>query len=214
MISTLDCSLTERLDALRRGGIAALVSDDPSDCGLVAVAERIEPLTVAFLVRYGTGYLRVAILNADADRLNLPLMRGIDRTTHTQRYTVSVDAAEGITTGISAADRAHTIRLLADPDARDSDFCRPGHVVPIRVNAGATIAYEYPEAAVDLARLAGLRPAAVFTEVTDPVDIRLLDRSSLERFGREHQLPLLDIEELREAASAFGIRPPTLPAHR
>src|SRR4051812_31620872 len=131
----------------------------------------------------------------ECDRLGLPPMVAANEDKHDTAYTVTVDAREGVGTGISAADRAATMRLLADPGAAAEDFSRPGHVVPLRAREGGVLRRPgHTEAAVDLARLAGLRPAGVIGEVVSQVDARRMARADeLRVFADAHGLALISI---------------------
>ncbi|RCV52986.1 bifunctional 3,4-dihydroxy-2-butanone-4-phosphate synthase/GTP cyclohydrolase II, partial [Marinitenerispora sediminis] len=153
---------------------------------------------LAFMIRYTSGVVCVPMLGADLDRLNLPLMTARNEESLRTAYTVTVDARSGVSTGISAADRAHTIRSLADPAAGAADFVRPGHVLPLRYHRGGVLARGgHTEAAVDLARLAGRRPAGVLAEVVND-DGTMTRLPGLRRFADEHGLRLVSIEQLVE----------------
>src|SRR5690606_11227867 len=133
---------------------------------LIFAAEKATPELVAFMVRYTSGYICVPLTESDADRLDLPPMYRINQDRRGTAYTVTVDAREGVSTGISATDRAHTIRLLADPRTTEADLSRPGHVVPLRAKDGGVLRRPgHTEAAVDLAKLAGLAPAGAICEI-------------------------------------------------
>src|SRR6201999_4223251 len=118
-----------------KSGRAVVVVDDEdreNEGDLIFAAELVTPELVAFMVRYTSGYICVPVTEAEADRLDLPPMFRVNQDRRGTAYAVTVDAREGVTTGISASDRAHTIQLLADPNATAADFARPGHVVPLR----------------------------------------------------------------------------------
>lgn len=184
-------------EALRRGNPVVLTAVDGGIGGLVAGGASISTRTVAQLVRWGTGYLRVAILNATADRLDLPLLTSTARGGPAAHYTVSVDARDGVGTGISAADRARTIGLLADPDTTANALTRPGHVVPIRVHATASEPYDWPEATLDLPRLAGLPAAGVFCElVSARRPTAVADTAELTAFATAQGLVTVDLARL------------------
>ena len=143
-----------------RGRPVVVVDDEDreNEGDLIFAAEKATPELVAFMVRYTSGYVCVPLTEADCDRLDLPPMYHTNQDARGTAYTVTVDASDGVSTGISAADRAHTIRLLADPASTADDFSRPGHVVPLRAKDGGVLRRPgHTEAAVDLARLAGLR---------------------------------------------------------
>src|SRR6185295_20080531 len=158
------------------------------------------PDLVAFMVRYTSGYICVAVTEGDADRLDLPPMFRVNQDRRGTAYTVTVDAREGISTGISASDRAHTIRLLADPATTSADLSRPGHIVPLRARDGGVLRRPgHTEAAVDLARLAGLAPAGVLCEiVSQKVDGEMARADELRVFAEDHDLTMITIADLIE----------------
>ncbi|WP_432825564.1 3,4-dihydroxy-2-butanone-4-phosphate synthase [Dactylosporangium sp. CA-092794] len=191
----------ERAVAEVRAGRPVVVIDDhdrDADGHLVFAAELATPDRVAFMVRHTSGYIRVAIAEADADRLDLPPMFHTSQSVRGIGYAVTVDARHGVTTGISAHDRAHTIRLLADPGAGAADLARPGHVVPLRAQDGGVLRRRgLAEAAVDLAVLAGLRPAGVLCEVVSQQEPATMARADeLRLFADEHDLALVCISDL------------------
>jgi 3,4-dihydroxy 2-butanone 4-phosphate synthase/GTP cyclohydrolase II len=184
-----------------KSGKAVVVIDDEdreNEGDLIFAAELATPELIAFMVRYTSGYICVPLPEAEADRLDLPPMFRVNQDRRGTAYTVTVDAREGISTGISAADRAHTIRLLADPTSTPVDFSRPGHVVPLRAKDGGVLHRPgHTEAAVDLAVLAGLRPAGVLAEVVSEKDPAGMARSDeLRVFADEHDLALISIADL------------------
>jgi 3,4-dihydroxy 2-butanone 4-phosphate synthase/GTP cyclohydrolase II len=180
-------------------GRAVIVVDDEdreNEGDLIFAAELATPELMAFMVRHTSGFVCAPITEADADRLELPPMYHINQDRRGTAYTVTVDARDGITTGISAAERAYTIRLLADPETRPVDLSRPGHVVPLRAKEGGVLRRAgHTEAAVDLARLAGLRPAGVLCELVND-DGTMMRLPDLRRFAEEHGLCLISIADL------------------
>ncbi len=190
--------IEEVLVDLRQGRIV-IVTDDAdreNEGDLIFAAEHATPETVAFTVRYTSGVVCVPMEGADLDRLELPLMTRANRESMRTAFTVSVDAREGITTGISAADRARTIRRLAEPLTTPKDFVRPGHIFPLRYRAGGVLSRAgHTEAAVDLARLAGLRPVGVLAEVVND-DGSMARLPELRAFKERHGLKLCSIEDL------------------
>jgi 3,4-dihydroxy 2-butanone 4-phosphate synthase/GTP cyclohydrolase II len=171
-------------------------ADRENEGDLIFAAQHATPELLAFMVRHTSGYICVPLPDTECDRLDLPPMVHTNQDRLGTAYAVTVDAREGITTGISAADRAHTIRLLADPATRPVDLARPGHVVPLRARVGGVLRRPgHTEAAVDLTRLAGLRPAGVICELVndDGTMMRLPDH---ERFCAEHGLTLISIADL------------------
>jgi 3,4-dihydroxy 2-butanone 4-phosphate synthase/GTP cyclohydrolase II len=172
--------------------------DRENEGDLIFAAQLATPELVAFMVRYTSGYICVPITEANADRLDLPPMFRVNQDRRGTAYTVTVDAREGISTGISASDRAHTIRLLADPATTSADLSRPGHIVPLRARDGGVLRRPgHTEAAVDLARLAGLAPAGVLCEVVSEKDPSGMARADeLRTFADEHGLALISIADL------------------
>lgn len=182
-------------------GKPVIVVDDEdreNEGDLIFAAEKATPELVAFMVRYTSGYICVPLTEYDADRLNLPPMFHTNQDVRGTAYTVTVDAKEGIGTGISASDRARTIRLLSDLSATAGDFNRPGHVVPLRAKEGGILRRPgHTEASVDLARMAGLRPAGVLCEIVSQKDEGDMARyDELTVFADEHDLTLITIADL------------------
>ncbi|WP_433262586.1 bifunctional 3,4-dihydroxy-2-butanone-4-phosphate synthase/GTP cyclohydrolase II [Actinosynnema sp. CS-041913] len=172
--------------------------DRENEGDLIFAAEKATPELLAFMVRYTSGYVCVSLTDADCDRLDLPPMYHTNQDQRGTAYTVTVDAREGVSTGISAADRARTIRLLADPSADAKDFTRPGHVVPLRARDGGVLRRPgHTEAGVDLARLAGLAPVGVLCEIVSQKDEGdMARRDELEVFAADHDLVLITIADL------------------
>lgn len=191
----------ERAIADIKAGKAVVVVDDEdreNEGDLIFAAEMATPELVAFMVRYTSGYLCVPLSGADCDRLGLPPMYSTNQDKHGTAYTVTVDAREGIGTGISAADRATTMLRLADPASTAADFTRPGHVVPLRAKDGGVLRRPgHTEAAVDLATLAGLAPAGVICEIVSGKDEgQMAQGEELRVFADEHDLALISIADL------------------
>src|SRR5215470_9500513 len=201
-------------------GKAVIVVDDEdreNEGDLIFAAELATPELVAFMVRYTSGFICAPLTAEDADRLELPPMYHVNQDRRGTAYTVTVDAREGVTTGISAADRAHTIRLLADPGTAPVDLARPGHVVPLRAKPGGVLRRPgHTEAAIDLARLAGLRPAGVLCELVND-DGTMMRVPDLRRFAEAHNLAMITIADLitylraneRQVERAAEVRLPT-----
>jgi len=193
----IDLAIQEIAD----GGMVIVVDDEDreNEGDLVMAAEHARAADVALMVRYGSGVVCVALTGERCDTLDLPLMVG-ERNTEQQRtaYTHTVDLAAGTTTGISAADRSATIQALADPAVDGCAFNRPGHVFPLRAREGGVLKRAgHTEAAVDLARLAGLAPAGVICEIVND-DGTMARRPDLFRFAAEHGLPIVTIADLIE----------------
>ena len=198
---TVPLDSVDRAIAELAAGRAVLVIDDEdreNEGDLIFAAQLATPELVAFMVRYTSGYICVPITEGNADRLDLPPMFRVNQDRRGTAYTVTVDAREGITTGISASDRAHTIRMLADPATTSADLSRPGHIVPLRARDGGVLRRPgHTEAAVDLARLAGLAPAGVLCEVVSEKDPSGMARADeLRTFADEHGLALISISDL------------------
>ncbi|WP_179129693.1 bifunctional 3,4-dihydroxy-2-butanone-4-phosphate synthase/GTP cyclohydrolase II [Corynebacterium pacaense] len=194
-------SVEEAIADIAAGRAVVVVDDEDreNEGDIIFAAEKATPELVAFMVRYSSGYVCAPLTGEDADRLDLPPMTATNEDARGTAYTVTVDANTG-STGISAADRAHTIRLLADPESVRSDFTRPGHVVPLRARAGGVLVRAgHTEASIDLARAAGLRPAGVLCEVVSEEDPTGMARlPELRRFADTHGLKLISIEQLIE----------------
>ncbi len=196
-----------RLDSVERAladiaaGKAVVVIDDEdreNEGDLIFAAEMATPELVAFMVRYTSGYLCVPLDGDICDRLGLLPMYAVNQDKHGTAYTVTVDAKVGVGTGISASDRATTMRALADPAAVSGDFTKPGHVVPLRAKDGGVLRRPgHTEAAVDLARLAGLRPAGAICEIVSQKDEGAMAQTDeLRVFADDHDLALISIADL------------------
>ena len=191
-------SIEVALKAMAKGQMVLVVDDEnrENEGDLILAAEFATPAAIAFMVRHTSGVLCVALPADRLDALELPLM--VERNTDSMRtaYTVTVDFRHGTTTGISAADRAATIRALVDPAAQPGDFSRPGHVFPLRAAPGGVLRRPgHTEAAVDLTKLAGLLPGGVIAEVVDE-DGSMARRPALELFARTHNLLMISIADL------------------
>ncbi len=191
----------ERAVADLKAGKAVVVVDDEdreNEGDLIFAAEMATPELVSFMVRYTSGYICVALTDTECDRLDLPPMHHVNSDSFRTAFTVTVDAKAGITTGISASDRAHTIRLLADPATGPGDLVRPGHVLPLRARPGGVLRRPgHTEAAVDLARMAGLTPAGALCEIVSQKDEGDMARGDeLAVFAADHDLTLITIADL------------------
>ncbi len=190
-------------DALQdiRDGKMVIVADDEdreNEGDLVCAASTITPEIVNFMTKHGRGLICVSLTRDRADELDLVPMTDHNTDPHETAFTVSVDAHRrfGVTTGISAQDRATTIQVLVDPDSRPQDLRRPGHVFPLRAQPGGVLRrVGQTEASVDLARLAGLDPVGVICEILNP-DGSMARRPELEEFAREHDLRFITVAQL------------------
>ncbi|GAA4983740.1 hypothetical protein GCM10023205_62050 [Yinghuangia aomiensis] len=191
-------SIEEAIASIAVGRAVVVVDDETreNEGDLIFAAEHATPELVAFMVRYTSGYVCVPLLPEACDRLELPPMYHTNQDRRGTAYAVAVDAREGVATGISAADRARTIRLLGSPATSPGDLSRPGHVVPLRADPGGVLArLGHTEATIDLARLAGCEPAGVLCELVndDGTMMRLPElRAFADRFG----LRLVSIADL------------------
>jgi 3,4-dihydroxy 2-butanone 4-phosphate synthase/GTP cyclohydrolase II len=191
-------TIEEAIKEIAAGHAVVVVDDEDreNEGDLIFAAEKSTSELVAFMVRHTSGFICAPLTEADADRLDLPPMYHTNQDRRGTAYTVTVDARHGTTTGISAAERAHTIRTLADPETEPRDLNRPGHVVPLRAREGGVLRRAgHTEAAVDLARLAGLRPAAVLCELVND-DGTMMRLPDLRRFSGTHSLALITIADL------------------
>jgi 3,4-dihydroxy 2-butanone 4-phosphate synthase / GTP cyclohydrolase II len=180
-------------------GRPVIVADDAdreNEGDLVFAASMATPELLAFTIRYARGLICVPMLGTDLERLYLPQMTSHNQEHHGTAFTLSVDARDGITTGISAADRARTIQLLASPSTGHDDLVRPGHVFPLRYAEGGVLSRRgHTEAAVDLARLAGLPSAGVVCEIVND-DGTMMRLPELREFADQHSLALVSIDQL------------------
>ena len=189
-------TIPDVLAELRRGKMIILCDDEDreNEGDLCMAAEKVTPEAIAFMARYGCGLICMPMLPQHLDQLALPLMVAENTSQRGTAFTVSIDAREGISTGISAVDRAYTIRLALD--CRPEDLARPGHVFPLRARPGGVL--ERPgqtEGSVDLVRLAGLYPAAVICEIMNP-DGTMARRPDLEPFAAKHDLIMATVADL------------------
>ncbi len=194
-----------RLDTIERAvedfraGRAVVVVDDEArenEGDLVFAASKATPELLAFTIRYTSGVICVPMEGAALDRLAVPLMTPHNRERMRTAYTISVDARHGVTTGISAADRAHTVRVLVDSATEPHEIVQPGHVFPLRYREGGVLVRPgHTEASVDLARLAGLNPAGAIAELVND-DGTMKRGQQLREFADEHGLALVAINDL------------------
>ncbi|OZC56347.1 bifunctional 3,4-dihydroxy-2-butanone-4-phosphate synthase/GTP cyclohydrolase II [Rhodococcus sp. RS1C4] len=199
--------MKEALDALRAGK-PVLVTDDArreNEGDVILAADRVTPEWTAWTIRNTSGLLCAPMSGARADALELPPMVADNQDPKKTAYTVTVDAAEGVTTGISAADRARTLQVLADPSSSATDLIRPGHVIPLRARPGGVLERPgHTEAAVDLCSLAGVPAVGVIAELVAD-DGTMMTFPDIELLGRRMQLPVLTIEQLINYRLAHGV---------
>jgi 3,4-dihydroxy 2-butanone 4-phosphate synthase/GTP cyclohydrolase II len=195
-------SIEEAIDAIRKGKFVIVVDDEDreNEGDLVMAAEAVTPEAVAFMAKQASGLICVPMAGEYLDRLGLGMMVPPTRngTRYGTAFTVSVEAREGVTTGISAADRARTISVLADPESVPADLVQPGHIFPLRYHPGGVLARNgQTEASVDLALYAGFHPVAVICEVMNE-DGTMARMPDLEVFSAKHDIPIVTIEALIE----------------
>jgi len=194
----LDGRIAAALDATR-AGIPVILLDDfdrENEADLIVAAEKLTVASMALMIRECSGIVCLC-LSADKVRaLDLPPMAADNGSRYGTPFTVSIEARDGVTTGVSAADRVTTIRAAIAPDAKPSDLVRPGHVFPLRANPAGVLGRKgHTEGSVDLAVLAGLQPAAVLCELMNE-DGTMMRGDAIERFARERGFPILTIAEL------------------
>jgi 3,4-dihydroxy 2-butanone 4-phosphate synthase len=190
--------IEDALEALALGRMILVVDDEDreNEGDIIAASQSVTAETIAFMMNHARGLICVAMEGDRLDALDIPLMVPRNTESHKTAFTVSVDYIPGTTTGISASDRAATVRALVDPQAQPDDFARPGHIFPLRAHPNGVVARPgHTEAAVDLCRLAGLEPSGVICEVAkeDGSMARLPD---LLEFAARHEMPLITIADL------------------
>jgi 3,4-dihydroxy 2-butanone 4-phosphate synthase len=186
------------LESLHRGN-GVLVTDDidrENEADLIFAAESISEEQMAMLIRECSGIVCLCLMDEQRKRLQLPMMVDNNTSPHGTGFTVSIDAACGCTTGVSAADRVRTVRTAIAEDARPELLTRPGHVFPLRAQPGGVLTRRgHTEATVDLARMAGLRPAGVLCELMNP-DGSMARGSQVLAFAKTHRFPVVSVEDL------------------
>lgn len=202
-------SVQTAIDIVRAGRFVIICDDEgrENEGDLVIAAEHANAAAINFAARFGRGLICCALAPEIIDRLALPPMVPPEenRSGFGTAFTVSVEARTGVTTGISAADRARTVSVLIDPASGPEDLARPGHMFPLRAREGGVLTRGgQTEASVDLMRLAGLRPGAVICEIMNE-DGTMARRDDLEQFGRVHDIPMLTVEALRRHVEQFPI---------
>ncbi len=191
-------TIREAIDAIAAGKFVVVVDDEDreNEGDLIIAADLVSDEDMAFMVKYTSGVVCCAITNERADSLHLPLMVANNTEAMGTAFTISVDVAEGTTTGISASDRSLTCKALADPEVAASGFARPGHVFPLRARAGGVLKRAgHTEAAVDLATMAGLAPAGVLCEIVSD-DGTMARLPELVEFAKTHEIPIISIADM------------------
>jgi 3,4-dihydroxy 2-butanone 4-phosphate synthase/GTP cyclohydrolase II len=191
--------IDKAIAAIGRGEIVIVVDDEDreNEGDLIMAAEFASPERIAFFVKHTSGLICAPVTETRADELDLPLMVSANTESQRTAFTVTVDYRHGTSTGISAGDRAATIRALIDPASKPSDFNRPGHIHVLRAKDGGVLKRAgHTEAAVDFARLAGLYPAGVLCEIVTEDGLGMAQRPELERFAATHNLVIVSIADL------------------
>ena len=188
------------LDAIRSGN-GVIVTDDEdreNEGDMIFSSEHLTEEQMALLIREGSGIVCLCLTPDKADDLELPLMVENNTSTYGTGFTITIEAAEGVTTGVSAADRVKTVKAASNPDAKPSDLNHPGHVFPLRAKEGGVLERDgHTEATIDLMRLAGLNPTGVLCEITLPNGTMARMPDVIE-FSKEHDMPIVTIEDIIE----------------
>lgn len=191
-------SIEQAIEDIKNGKMVILVDDEDreNEGDLTMAAEAVTPEAINFMATYGRGLICLSLDSTIADRLNLPLMVENNTSQFETGFTVSIEAKRGVTTGISAADRATTILTAVDDDTTPADIARPGHIFPLRArDGGVMVRIGQTEGSVDLARLAGLKPAGVICEIMDE-DGTMARMPSLEEFAKKHGIGICTVADL------------------
>jgi len=186
------------IEDFKAGKMLILVDDEDreNEGDLISAAEKTTPEIINFMARHGRGLICLALSNEIADHLDLPMMVSNNTSQFTTGFTISIDAKEGTTTGISAYDRAHTVQLAIKDNARPEDFARPGHIFPLRAKEGGVLVRTgQTEGSVDLAKLSGLKSAAVICEIMNE-DGTMSRRPELEIFAKEHDIKIVSVADI------------------
>lgn len=188
------------ITALKSGQMVILMDDEgrENEGDLVMSAEHVSKEAINFMAKHGRGLICLSMDEALIDNLNLPMMTQKNRSPYGTAFTVSIEAAEGVSTGISAADRAHTIKTAVSKNAKPDDLISPGHVFPLRARSGGVLVRQgQTEGSVDLMRIAGLTPAAVICEILND-DGTMSRKNELEQFSLEHKTPIVHVKDIIE----------------
>ncbi|MGZ8190415.1 MAG: bifunctional 3,4-dihydroxy-2-butanone-4-phosphate synthase/GTP cyclohydrolase II [Methylococcaceae bacterium] len=191
-------TIEEIIDDLKQGKMVIIMDDEDreNEGDLVMAASFTRPEDINFMARYGRGLICLTLTSERCQQLRLPLMTNENKTEHSTNFTVSIEAATGVTTGISAADRARTVQCAVAADAKADDLVQPGHIFPLMAKSGGVLSRSgHTEAGCDLARLAGVEPAAVIVEILNE-DGSMARRPDLEVFAAQHNLKIGTIADL------------------
>jgi len=191
-------SIKQAIEDIKAGKMVILVDDEDreNEGDLTMAAEAVTPEAINFMAKYGRGLICLPLTTEKTKQLDLPMMVNNNTSMYETGFTVSIEARQGVTTGISAADRAHTILTAIKNDAKPADLARPGHIFPLRArDGGVMVRVGQTEGSVDLSRLAGLDPSAVICEIMDD-DGTMARMPSLEKFSQEHGIGICTIADL------------------
>ncbi len=191
-------STEEIIEDLRQGKMVVVMDDEDreNEGDLIMAADKITPEAINFMARYGRGLICLTLSKEHCQQLRLPLMVSENKEVNSTAFTVSIEAADGVTTGISAADRATTVRAAVAPDARPQDLVQPGHIFPLMAQPGGVLVRAgHTEAGCDMSRMAGCSPSAVIVEILNE-DGTMARRPDLELFARDHGLKMGTIADL------------------
>ncbi|OQQ02837.1 3,4-dihydroxy-2-butanone-4-phosphate synthase [Vibrio campbellii] len=196
------------LIALKEGrGVLLLDDEDRENEGdIIYSVEHLTNEQMALMIRECSGIVCLCLTDAQADKLELPPMVVNNNSANQTAFTVSIEAKQGVTTGVSAADRVTTIKTAANPNAKPDDLARPGHVFPLRARPGGVMTRRgHTEGTIDLMQMAGLQPAGVLCEVTNP-DGTMAKTPEIVAFGRLHNMPVLTIEDMVAYRNQFDLK--------
>ncbi|MFT8335565.1 3,4-dihydroxy-2-butanone-4-phosphate synthase [Acetobacter orientalis] len=202
-------ALVRAVAALRAGRMVIMVDDEDreNEGDLVMAAQFMTPQAMNFMITHARGLVCLPLTPQQVERLGLPQMSSNNTARHSTAFTVSIEAKEGVTTGISAADRAHTVLVAASETATPVDIATPGHIFPLRAEPGGVLArIGHTEGSLDILHLAGLRPASVICEILNE-DGTMARRPQLEVFAARYDMPIISIAELVEWVKANGLTP-------
>lgn len=196
------------LIALKEGrGVLLLDDEDRENEGdIIYSVEHLTNEQMALMIRECSGIVCLCLTDAQADKLELPPMVVNNNSANQTAFTVSIEAKQGVTTGVSAADRVTTIKTAANPNTKPDDLARPGHVFPLRARPGGVMTRRgHTEGTIDLMQMAGLQPAGVLCEVTNP-DGTMAKAPEIVAFGRLHNMPVLTIEDMVAYRNQFDLK--------
>lgn len=191
-------STTEIIDDLKQGKMVIIMDDEDreNEGDLIMAAEKVTPEAINFMARFGRGLICLTLTEDRCRDLRLPLMVTDNQAPYSTNFTVSIEAAKGVTTGISAADRALTVQVAVNPESKPDDLVQPGHIFPLKAQPGGVLTRAgHTEAGCDLAQMAGLTPAAVIVEILND-DGSMARRPDLEKFAQAHSLKIGTIADL------------------